>query len=126
RVVSIFFFQAEDGIRDDLVTGVQTCALPISPLAARGADGLGARRQTPRFREGAGGARGSGRAPRARRPAARRGAEDFRARRGPHPSLSGLAPGRAAESRDPPEEERPGADRTVRGADRRDGGPPGG
>src|SRR6185436_20514457 len=23
-------FQAEDGIRDDLVTGVQTCALPIS------------------------------------------------------------------------------------------------
>src|SRR5258708_22851601 len=24
-----FFFQAEDGIRDDLVTGVQTCALPI-------------------------------------------------------------------------------------------------
>src|SRR5207244_7415392 len=27
--VVIFFFQAEDGIRDDLVTGVQTCALPI-------------------------------------------------------------------------------------------------
>src|SRR5258708_1486223 len=26
-----FFFQAEDGIRDDLVTGVQTCALPILP-----------------------------------------------------------------------------------------------
>src|SRR3989441_12443227 len=25
-----FFFQAEDGIRDKLVTGVQTCALPIS------------------------------------------------------------------------------------------------
>src|SRR5258708_29398243 len=25
----MFFFQAEDGIRDDLVTGVQTCALPI-------------------------------------------------------------------------------------------------
>src|SRR6266536_3989395 len=25
----IFFFQAEDGIRDPLVTGVQTCALPI-------------------------------------------------------------------------------------------------
>src|SRR5205823_9790374 len=24
-----FFFQAEDGIRDKLVTGVQTCALPI-------------------------------------------------------------------------------------------------
>src|SRR5258708_9566885 len=28
-----FFFQAEDGIRDDLVTGVQTCALPISIAA---------------------------------------------------------------------------------------------
>ena len=27
-----FFFQAEDGIRDDLVTGVQTCALPIWDL----------------------------------------------------------------------------------------------
>src|SRR5207244_4560043 len=26
----LFFCQAEDGIRDDLVTGVQTCALPIS------------------------------------------------------------------------------------------------
>src|SRR5258708_24848083 len=29
-ITSVFFFQAEDGIRDDLVTGVQTCALPIS------------------------------------------------------------------------------------------------
>src|SRR5437763_2726425 len=27
---SCFFFQAEDGIRDTSVTGVQTCALPIS------------------------------------------------------------------------------------------------
>src|SRR5438034_9140653 len=27
-----FFFQAEDGIRDHCVTGVQTCALPISPM----------------------------------------------------------------------------------------------
>ena len=27
--VQIFFFQAEDGIRDIGVTGVQTCALPI-------------------------------------------------------------------------------------------------
>ena len=26
---SVFFFQAEDGIRDTSVTGVQTCALPI-------------------------------------------------------------------------------------------------
>src|SRR5206468_8323355 len=30
-----FFFQAEDGIRDLIVTGVQTCALPISPRRAR-------------------------------------------------------------------------------------------
>src|SRR2546430_7424524 len=29
---SVFFFQAEDGIRDLTVTGVQTCALPISIL----------------------------------------------------------------------------------------------
>src|SRR2546426_8822866 len=29
--VFFFFFQAEDGIRDYKVTGVQTCALPILP-----------------------------------------------------------------------------------------------
>src|SRR5688572_31633493 len=29
-VLFFFFFQAEDGIRDLTVTGVQTCALPIS------------------------------------------------------------------------------------------------
>src|SRR3989449_3468893 len=29
-----FFFQAEDGIRDVAVTGVQTCALPIYVLAS--------------------------------------------------------------------------------------------
>src|SRR5690348_17501889 len=41
----VFFFQAEDGIRDGRVTGVQTCALPIyrafcntllPPLTVRG------------------------------------------------------------------------------------------
>src|SRR2546430_13712813 len=32
-----FFFQAEDGIRDLTVTGVQTCALPISNTAAAAA-----------------------------------------------------------------------------------------
>src|SRR3712207_6396460 len=31
-VTGVFFFQAEDGIRDIGVTGVQTCALPISDL----------------------------------------------------------------------------------------------
>src|SRR5690349_22671389 len=30
--ISVFFFQAEDGIRDLYVTGVQTCALPIYPV----------------------------------------------------------------------------------------------
>src|SRR2546430_13111891 len=35
-VVYFFFFQAEDGIRDLTVTGVQTCALPILiPMVAR-------------------------------------------------------------------------------------------
>src|SRR5437764_15415354 len=29
-MIVFFFFQAEDGIRDTSVTGVQTCALPIS------------------------------------------------------------------------------------------------
>src|SRR5690606_39911668 len=39
-----FFFQAEDGIRDFHVTGVQTCALPIyrtSGLRRRGGAGRG-------------------------------------------------------------------------------------
>src|SRR5205823_7955802 len=40
-----FFFQAEDGIRDKLVTGVQTCALPIYYRTAEGARSTG--RQTP-------------------------------------------------------------------------------
>src|SRR6266446_7611364 len=31
-----FFFQAEDGIRDYKVTGVQTCALPILPATPMG------------------------------------------------------------------------------------------
>src|SRR2546425_4336944 len=41
-----FFFQAEDGIRDKLVTGVQTCALPISVRRERAGrpEGRGGRR----------------------------------------------------------------------------------
>src|SRR2546430_1038924 len=35
--VRFFFFQAEDGIRDLTVTGVQTCALPISLVASSSA-----------------------------------------------------------------------------------------
>src|SRR5258708_18993886 len=50
--VDDFFFQAEAGIRDDLVTGVQTCALPIfqpanaerAYAAARDVRALGIRR----------------------------------------------------------------------------------
>src|SRR5260370_35809611 len=34
---AFFFFQAEDGIRDSSVTGVQTCALPIAGLPLPGA-----------------------------------------------------------------------------------------
>src|SRR5256885_6615642 len=35
RTDVFFFFQAEDGIRDYKVTGVQTCALPISTAVER-------------------------------------------------------------------------------------------
>src|SRR2546430_8642540 len=41
---SFFFFQAEDGIRDLTVTGVQTCALPIfsfDEIARRAGVGVG-------------------------------------------------------------------------------------
>src|SRR5205807_2998406 len=38
-VLCFFFFQAEDGIRDYKVTGVQTCALPIFELHAVGPNG---------------------------------------------------------------------------------------
>src|SRR5256885_12482240 len=85
-----FFFQAEDGIRDYKVTGVQTCALPISrerrgaprggPLLATarrragGAGGGDARRRRPLGRHPRGGrdlpARAGARARRAARPAA--------------------------------------------------------
>src|SRR2546425_9947847 len=41
-----FFFQAEDGIRDKLVTGVQTCALPIWTRRVRPRARLGPERVT--------------------------------------------------------------------------------
>src|SRR5260370_32715336 len=47
-----FFFQAEDGIRDSSVTGVQTCALPISATRKSG------RAQPLRLSGGSGGVRG--------------------------------------------------------------------
>src|SRR5437667_8183953 len=40
-----FFFQAEDGIRDRDVTGVQTCALPILQGPLRNRELMGERRQ---------------------------------------------------------------------------------
>src|SRR5215469_4063997 len=50
----VLFFQAEDGIRDLYVTGVQTCALPISRPDARAVpvrpDGVGAALGGRRFR----------------------------------------------------------------------------
>src|SRR5690554_6981713 len=47
RLLLLFFFQAEDGIRDADVTGVQTCALPIS-----GSFGAGVCRSRARTRCG--------------------------------------------------------------------------
>src|SRR5699024_11990403 len=44
-----FFFQAEDGIRDRNVTGVQTCALPISVLPAISAGSQRGERSPSRY-----------------------------------------------------------------------------
>src|SRR5688572_33281213 len=51
-MLSVFFFQAEDGIRALTVTGVQTCALPISARQSDGVAGTaaGARRIRQRYR----------------------------------------------------------------------------
>src|SRR2546430_11017817 len=47
-----FFFQAEDGIRDLTVTGVQTCALPISQARLIPAASKMRRPQSPGLRSG--------------------------------------------------------------------------
>src|ERR687898_525385 len=111
----VFFFQAEDGIRDYKVTGVQTCALPISAVAKAG---------HPRDHAGdrpAGHGRG-----RSRR---RRGARGGRPRAGSrrvalHRRHAGPAPGRGADARPP---RHPGERRRRRpaglGARRRGAGP---
>src|SRR6266496_2837780 len=90
-----FFFQAEDGIRDLYVTGVQTCALPISPsqrdgqLPAEefvrhgvfeGGDGRRGRRRAARTATG--GEDGDGRRGRRRAPRTATGGEDGDGRRG--------------------------------------------
>src|SRR2546428_6989262 len=60
--ILFFFFQAEDGIRDLIVTGVQTCALPIYEGEAPG----GPRHPRRRGRDGDGHGTRDGRAPRGR------------------------------------------------------------
>src|SRR5207245_5127610 len=65
----LFFFQAEDGIRDATVTGVQTCALPIlgagvkwgAVQAAAGPHGLTGLARSEERRVGKSGDRGGGR-----------------------------------------------------------------
>src|SRR2546429_6823888 len=93
-----FFFQAEDGIRDVAVTGVQTCALPIfraldRPIGPGGASARGM--------EYTGGAR-------ARAAAARPGARRVRGAGGPPPSSPHLevAP-RPARGAAPPRQRSP-------------------
>src|SRR2546427_12827346 len=109
-----FFFQAEDGIRDLTVTGVQTCALPISSSGRRArdardhgaahlGDGVPAAaagplrlRQPPRAPPVAGG--GGARAPRAP-PGARRGGAGGRGvpgRARPPPPRAGAGAARPA------------------------------
>src|SRR5258708_34716628 len=61
-VLIFFFFQAEDGIRDDLVTGVQTCALPIYLLDCRGRPAWSRRENVDRFLDGVDRALGGARA----------------------------------------------------------------
>src|SRR5436190_23097542 len=47
-----FFFQAEDGIRDHCVTGVQTCALPISSVGDAACRGQSGAQASPTLAEG--------------------------------------------------------------------------
>src|SRR5579885_3744360 len=86
KYLYFFFFQAEDGIRDRNVTGVQTCALPISPR----------RRAAPRRRH-RDRARG---APQPRRARVRRGGRavtgEILARLGEHVVLVGVSMALAA------------------------------
>src|SRR5256885_9858579 len=49
-IVIVFFFQAEDGIRDYKVTGVQTCALPIFIMKDEPDNGLSLSAQTKMIR----------------------------------------------------------------------------
>src|SRR5690606_40570015 len=57
-----FFFQAEDGIRDFHVTGVQTCALPICLRPTLPANGPRGRRSSSSTRKGSFGSNANSRA----------------------------------------------------------------
>src|SRR2546430_3482900 len=75
-----FFFQAEDGIRDLTVTGVQTCALPIClAVSCVVSSGRACCRSGPASFQGNTSARGRARvaSPRAKTGAARRPADRF-------------------------------------------------
>src|SRR6266542_6712261 len=52
RRLAFFFFQAEDGIRDATVTGVQTCALPIYFLRLLNVSIRGSQRRNAKQRRG--------------------------------------------------------------------------
>src|SRR5690606_9965947 len=103
------FFQAEDGIRDFHVTGVQTCALPI----LRSAEGSSPRQSTAVVRDG----QGSTRAERARGRTARRrpvgkGARAAQrhsgnVRRAGYEKFSLSVPDRDTRARHPPARDRP-------------------
>src|SRR5256886_4416797 len=119
----LFFFQAEDGIRNLTGTGVQTCALPIYRARVAGADDQPG---PPAVRRSARGTRGADRAHQAdrvgarwrggrRQPGDRRGAG--RVRRGeelpfPERGARGATRGRARDQRPPPRRS-PGADLSI-------------
>src|SRR2546427_12584322 len=84
-VLFFFFFQAEDGIRDLTVTGVQTCALPIwdgSGCFRRGPSARGSPRSSSRCRRPPAETRGGGCSARSRS-GERRGGEEGRSRGAP-------------------------------------------
>src|SRR5205809_4120130 len=100
-VFFFFFFQAEDGIRDVAVTGVQTCALPILPVARRRAARRGDGARGPRAALARHARRGGGVRQPARRPGARlpqRGVHSARATARHAEALPGVR-ARAAERR---------------------------
>src|SRR5256886_14360954 len=91
--VYVFFFQAEDGIRDLTVTGVQACALPISSRGAARPRARRARRRPPRPARGPGAPRPA-RSRRRRPPRGAARGPSVRDRRRPPPAPSRGSPTR--------------------------------